>query len=75
MAIAIVLGFAVCLLPRAIFWFILVFTDIIIWPNCGIPYFVYVVHFVALANCAVNPCICFIILSSIYHRELMALLK
>ena len=72
MAIAIVLGFAVCLLPLAIFWFILVFTNII-WPQCGVPYLLYVVSFMALANCAVNPCICFIF-SSNYRKELKALL-
>ena len=59
MAIAIVFGFAVSWLPLSIFWFILVLSDIIIWPNCGIPYFVYIVYFMAMANCAVNPCICF----------------
>ena len=74
MAIAIVLGFAVCSLPFAIFWFIDMFTNIIKWPNCGIPYYLYVFYFISLANCAVNPCICFIF-SSNYRRELKALLK
>ena len=74
MAIAIVLGFAVCWLPLAIFWFILVLTNnIIIWPHCGGSYFHHVVSFLALANCAVNPCICFIF-SSNYRKELKALL-
>ena len=73
MAIAIVFGFAVCSLPLSIYWFILVLTDIIIWPNCGIPYFFSVGHFMAQANCAVNPCICFIFSSS-YRKELKALL-
>ena len=74
MAIAIVFGFAVCTLPLSIFWFIIVLTDIIIWPNCGIPYFLYIVHFMPMANSAVNPCICFIF-SSNYRKELKALLK
>ena len=74
MAIAIVLGFAVCWLPLAILWLIRVFTDINIWPNCGVPYFLYVVDFLALANCALNPCICFIF-SSNYRKELKALLR
>ena len=76
MAIAIVLGFAVCWLPLAIFWFIRFFADINIWSNCGVPgpYFLYVVDFLALANCAVNPCICFIF-SSNYRKELKALLR
>ena len=74
MAIAIVFGFAVCTLPLSIFWFLLVLTDIIIWPNCGVPYYLPIFRFMALANCAVNPCICFIF-SSNYRRELKALLK
>ena len=74
MAIAIVFGFAVCTLPLSIFWFILVLTDIIILPKCGVPYYLHVVRFMALANCAVNPCICFIF-SRKYRRELKALLK
>ena len=70
MAIAIVLGFAVCLLPLAIFWFILLLTNnIIIWPHCGGSYFHHVTFFLALANCAVNPCICFIFRSN-YRKEL-----
>ena len=74
MAIAIVLGFAVCSLPLAIFWFFLFLTGIIKLPNCGVPYFLYIVYFLALGNCAVNPCICFIF-SSNYRKELKALLK
>ena len=74
MAVAIVLGFAVCWLPLVISWFIFVITDISVWPDCGVPYFVYVVDFLAQANCAVNPCICFIF-SSNYQQELKALLK
>ena len=74
MAIAIVFGFAVCTLPLSIYWFILVLTDIIIWPNFGVPYYLPIFRFMALANCAVNPCICFIF-SSNYRRELKALLK
>ena len=74
MAIAIVFGFAVCSLLLSVFWFILVLTDIVIWLNCGTPYFLYVFHFMAQANCAVNPCICFIF-SSNYRKELKALLR
>ena len=58
MAVAIVLGFAVCWLPIAIFWCIFIFTETV-WSNCGVPYYVYVVM-LALANCAINPCICLI---------------
>ena len=74
MAIAIVLGFVVCWLPLAIFWFILLFADIDIELNCGELYFLYAVHFLAIANCAVNPCICFVF-SSNYRKELKALLR
>ena len=60
MSIAIVFGSAVCWLPHTILWFIRLYTDTIIWPNCGVSYFVYLVDFMALANCAINPCICLI---------------
>ena len=74
MAIAIVSGFAVCWLPSAIFSFILVLTDIITWPNCVVPYYLHVFNFMAMANSAVIPCICFIF-SRKYRREIKALLK
>ena len=74
MAIAIVLGFAVCWLPLAIFWFIFVLKDTFIWPNCDDPYFVYVVRLMATANCAVNPCICFIFCRN-YRNGLKALFR
>ena len=74
MAIAIVLGFAVCWLPVAIFWCILFFTDTIILPNCGGPHYFYVVQSLALANCAINPCICFIF-SRNYRNKLKALFR
>jgi len=74
MAIAIVLGFAVCLLPITIFWCILLFTDTIIWPNCGDPYFEYVARLIATANCAINPCIC-LIFSRNYRNGLKALFR
>ena len=73
MAIAILLGFAVCWLPLAISFPILVLADMNIWPNCGVPYFLYVVYFMSIANSAVNPCICFIF-SSNYRKELKTLL-
>ena len=72
MAIAIVLGFAVCWLPLAIFWCIHFFTDTILWPNCGMSYVSYVVIFMAVAYSAINPCIC-LIFSIHYRKELKAL--
>ena len=74
MAIAIVLGFAVCWLPLTIFWFIFLFTQTIPLPNCGTPKVVYVVNFMGLANSAINPCIC-LILSRNYRNELRALFR
>ena len=74
MATAIVLGFAVCWLPLVIFWCILIFANIIIWPNCGVPYYYYLVTLMALANCAINPCIC-LIFSRNYRQELTALFR
>ena len=74
MAIAIVLGCAVCWLPLAIFYFIPFLMDMNIWQNCGVPYLLYVVYFMSIANSAVNPCICFIF-SSNFRKELKALLR
>ena len=75
MAIAIVLGFAVCWLPVTIFSCLLFFTDTIILPNCGIQrHYFYVVHSIALANCAINPCICFVF-SRNYRNRLKVLFR
>ena len=74
MSIVIVLGFAVCWLPLAIFWFIFLFTDAIRLPDCGVPYFIYLPNFMALTSCAINPCICFIF-SRNYRNELKALVR
>ena len=60
MAIAIVLGFAVCWFPLAIFWILFWFdSDNIMFRSCGFKYLSSVVFFMSHANCAVNPCICF----------------
>ena len=58
MAVAIVLGFAVCWLPLFINWFLLNFP----WgiSSCGLQYFDYFAILMARVNCAMNPCICFI---------------
>ena len=73
MAIAIVLGFAVCWLPFAIGGFLLLFAPNI-WSQCGFQYFYSVAHFMARANCAINPCICFIF-SGNYHEGLKTLFR
>ena len=72
MTIAIVVGFAVCWLPLAIFRCILSFTDAIQWPICGVPYYFYLIYFMALASCAINHFIC-LIFSGNYRKELKAL--
>ena len=62
MAIAIVLGFAVSWLPLSASWFVLAFESGIRF--CDLAYLVFVAAFLAYANCAINPCICFIFSSS-----------
>ena len=58
MSIAIVLGFAVCLLPHCIVWLFLVFAPDI--RSCGFQYFDFFAYFMTRVNGAMNPCICFI---------------
>ena len=57
MAIAIVLGFAICFLPYTIAGFVTRFASDM--RSCGLLYFVNVAIFMGRANCAINPCICF----------------
>ena len=61
MAVAIVLGFAACWFPLAIqrifLWFA---SDNIKIRSCGFKYLSSVVFIMSHANCAINPCICFI---------------
>jgi len=73
MAIAIVLGFAVCWLPLAIGWFVLLFASNIL-SQCGYYYFSTIARLMARANCAINPCICFIF-SSNYRKGLQTLFR
>ena len=65
MAIAIVVGFAVCFLPLGIAWFLSSFASSI--RSCSFQYFFSVVVIMARANCATNPCICFLFSRS--YRE------
>ena len=62
MAVAIVLGFAVCGLPFFTFWFLLFFASDML--SCGFQYFVFFAFFMVRINCAMNPCICFIFSSN-----------
>lgn len=61
MVLAIVMGFALCWAPFNIFAFL----DFFVWrqppqPSCGMQHFAFFAKFMAYANCAINPCICFI---------------
>ena len=60
MAIAIVLGFAVCWLPYCIYMFLIFFSSDISWSSCTFQYFSVVAWFMVRINCAMNPCICLI---------------
>ena len=75
MAIAIVLGFAVCWFPLAIQWIFLWFaSDNINIRSCGFKYLSSVAFIMSHANCAINPCICFIF-SRNYRDGLKALVR
>ena len=74
MAIAIVLGFAVCWLPVTIFDCIVHITDTHVRSSCGVRYYVYVGRLMAIANSAINPCIC-LIFSRSYRNGLKALFR
>ena len=72
MAIAIVLGFVLCWVPLSIGTLIFLFERDSL--PCG--FFIYgnITWFMALSNCAMNPCICFIF-SSNYRNALKRLLR
>ena len=72
MSIAIVLGFAICLLPISIVMFVLNYDRIA--GSCGFDYFILSAYFLAHSNCAINPCICFIF-SGNYRQGLKNLLS
>ncbi|XP_078343722.1 QRFP-like peptide receptor [Oculina patagonica] len=72
MTIAIVFGFVVCWLPLSIYWIFLIFESDM--RSCGFQYFALVANFLASANCAVNPFICFLF-SENYRQSLRNLLK
>jgi len=72
MAIAIVLGFAVCWLPFGIYWLLSIFVSDM--SSCGFRYFFVVASFMTRTNCAMNPCICFIF-SRNYRKGLKTLFR
>ena len=58
MAMAIVLGFALCWLPYFIAWFLVIFASDL-W-SCGLHYYNFFAIIMTRINCAMNPCICLI---------------
>ena len=72
MAIAIVIGFALCLLPFGIASSLASFAPDK-W-SCPFGYFYSVGQFMLRANCAINPCVCFIF-SRNYREGLKTLLR
>ena len=68
MAIAIVLGFAVCWVPWSVFELLRALGSEIECSKSLYPY-KRIALFMALLNCAINPCICFIF-SENYRRGL-----
>ncbi len=75
MVIAIVVGFAVCWLPFTV----LILLSLFAWTNntrlsCGIIRYYLVAQLMARANCAINPCVCFIF-SGNYRQRLKNLVS
>ena len=72
MSIAIVLGFVLCFLPWSITMLLRYFAQDSL--PCG--FFIYknISQFMAISNCAINPCICFIFCSN-YRNALKRLLR
>ena len=73
MAIAIVLGFAICWLPVLIRHFLVLFASDIV-TSCDFKHFSSVAFLMVNAYCAINPCICFIF-SSNYREGVKTLLR
>ena len=72
MAIAIVLGFAVCWLPYSIVLFLLVFASHM--RSCGFQYFAFLAFFMVRINCAINSCVC-LFFSRNYREGVKTLLR
>ena len=72
LALAIVLGFAVCWLSNFISWFLNFFVPNI-W-SCGLQYFAFFAILMTRVNCAMNPCICFIFCKN-YRTGLRSLFR
>ena len=74
MSIAIVIGFAICWLPIAIFWINRLSKDTITCPICDVPYYVVIVNFLYLTSCTINSYICLILCRN-YRNGFKALLR
>ena len=72
MAIAIVLGFVLCWVPLSICSLLFFFA----WDSFPCTFFIYydILWLMSVSNCAVNPCICFILRSN-YRNALKRLLR
>ena len=74
MAIAIVSVFVICWMPMSVLTFLSTFVwDSTTSPSCGIVRYWLVGQIIAVGNCAINPCICFIF-SGNYRQGLRTLL-
>ena len=72
MAIAIVLVFIICWLPGSIITLLV----LLAWdrPPCSISRYSFLAYFVSHANCAINPCVCFLFCGN-YRQGLKRLLN
>ena len=71
MAITIVVGFVLCWVPLSIVALLILFDRDL---PCGFWLYLEIAFFMAVSNCAINPCICFIF-SGNYRQGLKRLLK
>lgn len=75
MSVAIVLVSLLCLMPFSMLWFLENFSsNTTMISSCNFQYFWYIAYFLAVSNCAINPCICFIF-SANYRQGLKNLLN
>ncbi|KAL9985078.1 hypothetical protein ACROYT_G007441 [Oculina patagonica] len=75
MSAAIVLGFGLCWLPLSVYNVLYLF----VWDtsnplSCSLQYYYFIASLIARANCAINPCICFVF-SGNYRQGLKSLLN
>lgn len=70
MSIAILTAFTICWLPHNIYWFMDLFPpEKIVLTSCSFRHFGSIAFLLGSANCAINPCVCFIF-SENYRRGL-----